>query len=380
MGAIAVSAAAMLVLFSVFNGLQGVLKETYKVFYPDIKISPARGKFFPIDAAKLEKARQLSGVLVATPAIEDQAFAVAGDQQKIVTLKGITNDYLRVTGLKEYLGAGSVDTVSTGHPYTAIAGWHIMGELGLDISTLSNMVLNYPNPDIKNPGIDPLAAISTLAIHPAGEFRVSDDFDSKYVLAPLPLVQQLFHQAGSCSSIELKTEPGRDAELKHQLQQLYGSGYNVDTRYEQNRTLNMVMSGEKLVMFAILVLVMFIATFNMVGALSMLVLQKRKDIAILRAMGADARVIRAIFLLEGILWSAAGGIIGIILGGIICIVQQRFGIVKMGGSFIVDAFPVEMRLQDVALDLATILVVGLIISWYPAVRAVRAADPSLKST
>jgi lipoprotein-releasing system permease protein len=380
MGAIAVSAGAMFMLLSVFNGLQALMRSNYTVFYPDIRITAARGKFFTIDSLKLQQARQIAGVTLAAPTIEDQSFAVAADQQKIVTLKGVTNDYLRLTGLKTYLTPGSDDTVSMGHPYTAIAGAHIMSELGVDINNLSNMVLNYPNPEITNPGIDPLSAISTLAIHPAGEFVVSDEFDSKYVLAPLFLVQALFHQSGRCSAIELKTEPGREEDIRRRLVQLFGSGFKVETRYEQNKTLFMVMSSEKLAMFAILVLVMFIATFNMVGALSMLVLQKRKDIAILRAMGADSATIQRIFLLEGVLWSAVGGIIGIIVGAVICTLQLKYGLVKMGGAFVVDAFPVEMHLQDVALDLATILTVGLIISWYPAVRAVRAADPSLKSS
>ena len=142
----------------------------------------------------------------------------------------------------------------------------------------------------------------------------------------------------------------------------------------------MVESGEKWAVFAILVLVLFIATFNMTGALSMLVLQKRKDIAILRAMGAQGSAIRSVFLLEGILWSLTGGLIGILLGCGICLAQLKWKIIKMGSSFLVDAFPVQIQLRDILLDLGTILIVGLIVSWYPAIRATRAVDPSLKST
>ena len=142
----------------------------------------------------------------------------------------------------------------------------------------------------------------------------------------------------------------------------------------------MVETGEKWAVFAILVLVMFIATFNMVGALSMLVLQKRKDIAILRAMGAQAATVRSVYLLEGVLWSLTGGLIGIILGCCICLVQQKFKLIKMGGSFLVDAFPVDIQFRDILLVLVTIISVGLLISWYPALRATKAVDPSLKST
>ncbi len=380
MGAVAVSSAAMIIIFSVFNGLESLVKDTYKVFYPDIKISAARGKFFAVDSNKIKEIKNLKGIQIVTPVAEDKVFAVNNDQQNIITLKGIENDYISLTGLKQYLGPGSADSVSTGSPSTAIAGRHILNQLGADMNTLSRLVLNYINPDTKNPAADPLNAIVTLKLYPAGEFMVSDEFDSKFVLAPLVLVQQLFHQPGRCSSLEIKAEPEAIAGLQTQLQKLLGSTFKVETRFEQNKSLYMVESGEKWAVFAILVLVLFIATFNMTGALSMLVLQKRKDIAILRAMGAQGATIRSVFLLEGLLWSFTGGLIGILLGCGICLIQLQWKLIKMGGSFLVDAFPVQIQFRDILLDLGTILIVGLIISWYPAIRATRAADPSLKST
>ena len=380
MGAVAVSSAAMIIIFSVFNGLETLVKDTYKVFYPDIKISAARGKFFAIDSNLIKEISHLEGVQIITPVAEDKVFAVNNDQQNIITLKGIENDYIRLTGLKQYITSGSADSVSANGTYSAIAGRHIMNELGADMNTLSRIVLNYVNPENKNPAADPLNAIVTLKLYPAGEFEVSDEFDGKYVLAPLVLVQQLFHQSGKCSSIEIKTAQEDVTGLQKQIQQLLGSSYKVENRFEQNKSLYMVESGEKWAVFAILVLVLFIATFNMTGALSMLVLQKRKDIAILRAMGAQGSTIRSVFLLEGILWSLTGGLIGIVLGCGICLAQLKWKIIKMGSSFLVDAFPVQIQLRDLLLDLVTILIVGLIVSWYPAIRATRAVDPSLKST
>jgi lipoprotein-releasing system permease protein len=380
MVAIAVSSAAMIIIFSVFNGLESVVKDTYKAFYPDLKISPIRGKFFPVDTAYLHRVRGLTGVRDITTVIEDKVFAVNNDQQNIITLKGIENNYLKVNDLEQYLLTGSADTVSMGHPYTAIAGEHILNQLGTDINTLSYIVLNYANPEVINPGADPMSAIISLKLHPAGVFRVSDEFDSKYVLAPLPLVQTLFHQAGHCSAIEIKADQPYIESLKEQLGKLAGKGYKVETRFEQNKTMYMVMGAEKWAVFAILVLVLLIATFNMVGALAMLVLQKQKDIAILKAMGAQPSTIRSVFLLEGVLWSLTGGLAGIIIGSGVCLLQQKFGFIKLGGSFLVDAYPVKIQAPDILLVITTILTVGLLVSWYPALRSTRAVDPSLKST
>jgi lipoprotein-releasing system permease protein len=271
--------------------------------------------------------------------------------------------------------------VSMGHPYTAIAGARILNDLGADVTNIfSNIELFYLNPAVTNPEANPTAAYQSLTLHPAGEFTVGDEFDDKYILAPLPLVQDLFRQPGLYSSIEIKTQPGAAASTIKQLQDLFGTTFKVESRYQQNGTMYMIMNAEKWAVYAILVLVLLISSFNMVGALSMLVLEKKKDIAILRAMGALPPAIRKIFLVEGLLWALVGGIAGIALGCIVCVIQQRFAIVKLAGSnFVVDAYPVEIQLRDIALVFLTIVTVGLLAAWYPSVRATTVAEPSLKS-
>ena len=379
MVAIAVSSAAMIIIFSVFNGLESVVKDLYKAFYPDIKISVARGKFFSMDAAKLTAIKQISGVQNITTVIEDNVFANNHDQQKVIMLKGIENNYFKVNDVRQYIVQGD-DSVSSGEPYTAIVGLRIMNELGADVNNLTYIMLYYPNPAITDPGADPMSAFQSLKLHPAGVFRIQEEFDSKYILAPLSLVQDLFHEPGRYSSVEISADPGATANIKKQLQQMLGSTLRVETRYEQNRTMYMVMGAEKWAVYAILLLVLLIASFNMVGALSMLVLEKQKDIAILRAMGAIPSTIRKIFLLEGMLWSLAGGVSGILLACGICLAQQKFGFVKLGGSFLVDAYPVKIQFADLLLVIVTILMVGLLTSWYPSFRATKATDPTLKST
>jgi lipoprotein-releasing system permease protein len=379
MVAIAVSSGAMIIIFSVFNGLESVVKDLYKAFYPDIKISAARGKFFAVDTTKLTAIREISGVQNITTVIEDNAFANTQGQQKVVTLKGIENNYFRINDIRQYIIQGT-DSVSTGEPPTAIVGMRVMNELGSDVNSLTYIKLFYPNPDVTNPGADLLSAFQTLTIHPAGVFRIQDEFDSKYILAPLPLVQELFREQGKYSSIEISADPDAVIAVKKQLQQTLGNTFKVESRYEQNKTMYMVMGAEKWAVYAILLLVLLIASFNMVGALSMLVLEKQKDIAILRAMGAFPGTIRTIFLLEGMLWSLVGGLSGIMLACGICIAQEKFGFIKLGGSFLVDAYPVKIEFADLVLVIVTILMVGFLTSWYPSMRATKAVDPSLKST
>lgn len=381
MVAIAVCSGAMIVVFSVFNGLESTVKDLYKAFCPDIQVCASRGKFFRMEESRISAIANIKGIRAMSRVIEDHVLVNNNNnkEQKVITLKGIDGHYLDVNNVRPFMVLGE-DSVSTGNPYTAIAGMRILNELGLDVNNVfSFFELYYLNPNVTNPELNPLGAYQSLRLHPAGAFRVQDDFDGKYVLAPLVLAQQLFLQPGAYSSIEINTGSENVDRIKSELQHLLGPAYKVESRYEQNKTMYMVMGAEKWAVYAILLLVLLIASFNMVGALSMLVMEKQKDIAILKAMGANTTTIRRIFFTEGMLWAAVGGTIGIGFGTIICLIQKKFGLVKLGGAFLMDAYPVEIQWADLALVIATIFTVGLMASWLPALRATRASDPSLKS-
>lgn len=380
MVAIAVSSAAMIVVFSVFNGMEGLVKDLYTGFYPDMRITIAKGKFFTADKNMLDKVRQVPGVQLLTTVIEDNAIINNhyNKEQKVIVVKGIDRNYLKVNDITETL-IGE-DSVSDTNPYTAIAGISILNELGTDIANaFSVFQMYYPNAENTNVVANPMDVYRTLKVHPGGAFHISDDFDDKYVLAALPLVQQLFHKEGQVSSVELKIDVDREQEIQEALKKAVGPGFVVETRYEQNKTMFMVMRTEKWVIYAILILVLLIASFNMVGALSMLVLEKQKDIGILKAMGALPKTVRLIFILEGVLWSLIGGVSGMLLGVLICVIQQQFGIVKLAGSMLVDAWPVTMNPADFVLVIVTIIAVGTIAAWFPAARAAKAPAPTLKS-
>lgn len=386
MVAIAVGSAALLIAMSVFNGLETVVKDMYKAFYPEVRITPARGKFFKAGAISLAAIRSLEDVAAIAPVLEDNALAgdldnLSGSEnhQKVVIVKGIENNYFDVNNTRNYINKG-VDSLMAGIAPTAISGYRIANELGVDLNNaFSSIVLYYPNPEVTNPEADPVNAYQQLQLKPTGTFLAGDEFDDKYILAPLQNVQQLLHAPDMLSAIEISTLEGTGGELKKKLTDLLGPGFKIETRYEQNATLYVMMKAEKWVMFLILFFVLVIASFNMTGALSMLISEKKKDIAILKAMGAETADLQRIFLAEGMLWSLIGGLIGVTIGLAVYFVQLNFGIVKIGGAFMVDAYPVDLGFGDVAAVFGAILGVGLVVSWYPSRRAAAHAMPGLKS-
>jgi len=379
MVAIAVGSCAMIVLFSIFNGFESLIKDLYKAFYPEIKITAAKGKFFAVDEPRFAALKSIDGITAVTRVIEDNVLLNANDEQQVATLKGIEPNYRSVNDLRPYMYDG-VDSVTENPIPTALIGLQTANHLGIDIrNVFSRLSIYYPNTEAENLSLNPQSAFQNLQLQPEGIFRIQDEFDSRYILAPIHRVQELFLQPGKYSSIEIALSGANPEAVKQKISQLLGNAYRVETRYEQNKTLYMVMQSEKWAVYGILVLVLLIASFNMVGALTLLVLEKQKDIAILKAMGAANGTIHALFITEGVLWAVIGGGGGIVAGGLFCLGQQHFHWIKLQGAFIIDAYPVAMQWTDFMVVLLTVVVVGLLASWYPSVRATRAQDPSLKS-
>lgn len=382
MVAIAVGAAAMIVLFSVFNGFEGVVKQMYKAFYPDVKITAAEGKFFSVDDEQFQKLQGVAGVDIISRVLEDNVLLQSETEERVATIKGIDKEYFKVNNIEPYVLEGNCAVTDEGTP-TAVVGSRLMSELGLDVYNVFNrMIAYYPNPTA-TPGtfaLSPDQAFSSLKLRPDGEFTIQDEFDGKYVLAEIGLVQQLVMEEGNYSSLEVKVKEGYDADdVKESIQSLLGANFKAATRYEQNRTLYIVMRSEKWAVYGILVLVLLIAAFNMVGALSLLVMEKQKDISILKAMGATNGDVSKVFVAEGVLWSMLGGGVGLLIGGLLCFGQQTFGWIKLGGSFIIDAYPVQLQLSDFVLILATVAVIGMLAAWFPSIRAARIQAVSLRA-
>lgn len=378
MTAIAVGAGALIILFSVFNGFEGLVADLYKAFYPSVRITPKEGKFFSFSPQQWQMVRGTPGVLAATGVLEDNVLANSEDEQLVLTLKGIDNSFFRVNDVKPYVLIGN-DSLTDYPSPTAMIGEQVAARMGIDVgNAFSRMQLFYPNSEA-GPTTNPVDAFQSLTLRPDGLFKVQDEFDGKYVLAPISYAGSLFQKEGQYSSVELKTAPEDEISVRNLLRQKLGDHFRLETRFEQNKTMYLVMRAEKWAVYAILLLVLLIASFNMVGGLSMLVLEKQKDMAILQTMGADTATIRGIFLAEGMLWSLTGGLLGLLLGGLLCWGQQQFGWIKLQGNFIIEAYPVDLQLSDFLVVIATVLLIGLLAAWYPARKATKTESYLLRS-
>ena len=377
MGAIGVGTAALIVVLSVFNGFEGLVKSLYSSFYPEIKVTPRYGKSMLVPASRLDSLTGIPAVMNVSKTLEEKALLQYNGEKMIVKLKGVDPAFQQVTGIKGKMVRGHFAVGSADTP-RAVLGVGVEAILGVDVKNqLLPITVYLPRATSSGEGfmMMPQQAFYTSQILPAGAFAIQQDFDNKYVLTSLSFLQSLMGKpAAEVSALELLLRPETDVKhLQQQVAQLFPAGrYKVETRYEQNRSLYLVMQTEKWAVYAILCFIFVIAAFNMIGALSMLVIEKRKDISILKAMGAGNRLVQRIFLAEGLLIALVGAAAGTFVALLVCMGQQQFGWVKLGGgTFVVDAYPVDMQWMDFLLVWVTILVVSLLASWYPARKAAR---------
>lgn len=385
MGALVVSTAAMILLFSVFNGFESLVKNLYATFYPDIKITVTQGKFFSYTPQLLQQIQTTKGIQYLSTCIEDNALVSNGETQIIATVKGIDKQFFNVNNFnKDYIIAGNNELTVTNNTLnpSAIIGNGIANKLGIDVlNNFSSLELIYPNAKTDLLQVQDANAFQRQYVKPDGAFSIQDEFDNAYVLVPLATAQSLMNQEAQISSIEIKISSEADAAfIKKILQKKLGASFTIATRYEQNKTLYGIMQSEKWIVFALLTLILVIASFNLTGALSMLVLEKQKDLSMLRSMGLKGLEIQTIILLEGLLWSFVGCSLGLLMGGLIAWGQQQFGWVKLEGSFIIQSYPVKFVVGDVILIFMTVLSVGAIASLIPAFKSSKLTAPNnLKS-
>lgn len=379
--AIAIGTGALIVILSVFNGFEGLVKSLYSSFYPAIKIVPASGKTLLLTPAQLQAIGRTSGVAAYSEVVEEKAVLRYGDEPTIAVLKGVDSNYNRVTDVKGNIVRGRFD-IGDDATYRAVLGLELEGALGVDVEHSMVPVTVYVPRRNVNAFVTPEDALNNGVLYPAGTFAIQQEFNSKYVITHINFLRSLLElKPDEMSALEVAAAPGvNQNELKERLQRQLGTSYKVQTRYEQNQSLYAIMQTEKWAVYVILSFIMIIAAFNMIGSLYMLVIEKEKDITILKAMGARKSLIMRIFLTEGLIIAGIGTLLGFVLGGGFCLIQQHFGIIRLEGtSFLVDAYPVSMHLADFGLVLVTILIIGLAASWYPARRAAVEAI-SLKAT
>jgi lipoprotein-releasing system permease protein len=368
-----VGTCALITVLSVFNGFEHLVISLYNSFDPDIKITAERGKFFPEDQLTAASLQNITGVQYVCPVFEENALVRYGEKQTLATIKGVGENFSSMSGVDSMIVQGTF-RLSEGERNVAVVGGGIAYNLQLDVEDPAvQLDLYVPRKDASDM-MNPDEAFNRRFISPVGIFAIQQDFDSKYILVPLRFARDLFDAGQQVTAYEVGLTPGADAvEVKQRIQQQAGSAYRVQDRLEQHDLLNRIMSSEKWAVFLILTFILLIATFNVIGSLTMLIIEKQHDIAVLHSMGAGEALIRNIFLAEGFFITAIGAGAGIVLGTLICLLQQHYGLVQLSssGTFVIDAYPVKMEAMDFVYVTATVLAIGFVAAWYPARRLVQ---------
>lgn len=358
-------------MLSVFNGFEDLVKSLYSSFYPELKISAARGKEITLTAEQLAKMRSVKGVSNLSLVIEEKALLQNGDYQSMIYLKGVDDNYATVTDVPSHVWKGNFNTGTADHPLL-ILGAGIENAVGVQSDrNLRPLVVYLPRKGEANLA-DPFKSLSSDTINTAGAFMIQQDFDNKYAITNLAFVKNMLGVGpDTYGAAEISLVPHSKVEqVEHNLQRLLGPTYLVQSRFEQNASLYSVMGIEKWIIYAILSLILIVAAFNMVGALTMLVLEKKQDISVLHALGADQSFIQKIFLTEGLLLAVIGGGVGMVLAYILGILQTHFHMIPLeGNTFMIDYFPVKMVPGDFLLVGLTVIIIALVASFLPARKA-----------
>jgi lipoprotein-releasing system permease protein len=373
-GVIAFATCCQLLVLSVFNGFEGLVKDSYSSFYSDIKILPAKGKTFLLSDSRKQQLQQQTFVQQLSGIAEEKAMLQNGEFQTVIYLKGVDENYKTVSGVSQKIRSGKYDIGNADEPLLII-GAGVENAVGVNIDgafAANDLVLILPKKN--ETSNDPLAALSEGNAKAAGVFAIQQEFDNKYAIANIDFVrQQMNLQPDEYSAFEIKLKPNtKPAEAKLALQQLLGTNFTIQTKYEQNTSLYNTMQLEKWAIYAVLTLILIIAAFNMISALTMLVLEKKKDIAILQSIGTTKAGILKIFLAEGLLLGFIGCAIGIGLALLISFIQLQWHVIPLrGGTFLINYFPVKIVFTDIVLVAATALLIAFIAALFPAYKASR---------
>jgi lipoprotein-releasing system permease protein len=358
---------ALVIVLSVFNGFDTVVKSLYNTFDPDIQISAKTGKTFSPDPATMQDLRSTPGVAAVSEIMEENVLLLYDDRQHIATIKGVDDAFNDVSGIDSMVYDGEMKLKDRNRPY-AVVGQGVAYSLGIGLSFINPLFVYTIDRTSRINMAQPEESIRRDFIYPSGIFSIEQEYDSRYIICPIDFVRNLLSYHDEVTSLELKLDPAFPPEgVQKQITSLMGDGYNVKNREQQNELFYKVMRSEKWAIFLILTFILIIASFNVIGSLSMLIIDKKKDIITLRNMGAEKRLIKRIFLAEGWLISVFGSITGIFLGTVISWVQQRFGIIKLtgNGNFIIEAYPVHIEVIDILLVWVTVLLIGLLAARYP---------------
>ncbi len=368
--AIMIGTSALIIVLSVFNGIEDFVKKQYTNFYTDISISPQVGKTFVPDATFMQQLQNNKSIAMHSMILQESVLAAHNDKQSFITMRGIDTNYQALTQFNKCVMYGDSNVFSIANKQL-ILGQSLCGTLEVSEQSLEPLKVYAFNKDA-NLSLAPQDAIKQSFMYVTGVFSVQQEFDSKYGITSIDNMRELLDMPEAVSSIELKLTQGAqpDAVLQALSPSLDKYQLQGHTRLQQNKTLYYVLQSEKWMVYAVMCLLLIIASFNMISSLSMLVLEKQRDISLLKALGGNEKTIRNIFLGTGLSIATIGAVLGLVLALIVCALQIQFGIFEMGdGNLLINAYPVKMLFKDFALVLITVLIIGFVASIIPSIKA-----------
>jgi lipoprotein-releasing system permease protein len=368
-----VGSAALILILSVFNGFETMIVSLYSSFTPELKVLPAKGKTFDPATLHLDQLRKIPGMLSVTEVLEEKVLFRYGKSQFIGSVKGVSDDFLKSPHLDSTVQLGSF-TLKDNQENLAVIGASVQISLGINVNDPSARLQIYsPRHNVVN-SFNPMDEFVVRNIGMSGVFSVQQDFDDM-AITPIEFSRDLLDEPKNISYVELNLLDKVNAKkMQQQLQRKLGKNYIIKNRYQQNTSLYKLLNSEKWAIFLILTFVLVIAIFNIIGSLTMLVIDKRKDIAVLTSLGADKNLIQRIFFTEGMLISVIGCIVGMIVGLVFALLQQKFGFVTMGGTTMVQAYPVTLKPTDFVLVFVTVIGISVIASGISARLSIQKLD------
>ncbi|MEG2229046.1 MAG: FtsX-like permease family protein [Odoribacter sp.] len=359
---VTIGTTALIVILSIFNGIDLILQKSTDSFTPDIVISPISGKFTNFDSTIYRFFRQHPTIAYHNNIIEEKALVKYGDKLSPVTVKGVESDYAENTHFTENIVEGEFQLKSGDH-YKSVVGYGVAAELGIGLNFLTPLIFYYPDKE----SATSVPSLHTEYLYPSAFFSSQQEIDGQYVLTDLAFAQQLFGVDDKISKIEIKLiHESFIPEIKKELKAQNGEKYRIEDKFELNKAFYAMMKSEKLAVFLILLFILLIASFNIIGSISMLILDKKEDLSIYKAMGMTNKNLISIFKTEGNLITLAGATFGLILGTVICLLQEKYGFITLGdGSYIISAYPVKIVINDILLIIATVLLIGYTASYFP---------------
>ncbi len=364
---IGIGSMALIIILSVYNGFDTLVKSFYREYQPDFIITPSSGKIFRADSLFVEKIESINGIAAVTEVVEETVFIQYGNSQSVAVIKGVEPNYSQFNGVEKSIVEGEFKLFDGDIPH-AVVGRGLAADMRLRVRFVEPIEIYFPDRKANISVINPAAALNNETVYPSGIISLNNEFDGNTLFIPVSVARDLLsYEHNQVTSVEvylLKDFAGGAKRIEKELEEAIG-GYTVKNRYEQNETLYKMMRAEKFAVYLILFFIILIVSVNIFGSLSMLIIDKNKDMQTYESMGAPRRLINRIFVLQGWLISLIGAVAGIAIGLILCFIQQKFGVISMPGNYIISSYPVHVNIADVFITLFGVALIGYLIAVLP---------------